>query len=91
MIKDNEQVAELRAQSRDNLFEKPKPAMEEELQALLGETEPPFPDHYIAVQPPKGFILPKIDLYNGKIDPIKHLSHYRQAMALYNYSDAIIC
>ena len=89
-VKGNEQVAESRARLRTSTPEKPKPNAEEELQALLGETGPPFPDHIMKAQPPKGFVLPKIDLYNGKTDPIEHLSHYRHVMALHSHSDAIM-
>ena len=74
-VKDSEQVAESRAQPGIGPLERPKPAIEEELQALLGETRPPFPDHILMDQPPKGFVLFKIDLYNGKSNPTEHLNH----------------
>ena len=42
-------------------------------------------------QPPNGFVLPKIALYNGKTDPTEHLSHYQHATTLYSHSYAIMC
>uniref|UniRef100_A0A2N9HTR1 Retrotransposon gag domain-containing protein n=1 Tax=Fagus sylvatica TaxID=28930 RepID=A0A2N9HTR1_FAGSY len=29
--------------------------------------------------------------YNGKTDPVAHLSHYRRSMALYNGNDTLMC
>uniref|UniRef100_A0A2N9HPP5 Retrotransposon gag domain-containing protein n=1 Tax=Fagus sylvatica TaxID=28930 RepID=A0A2N9HPP5_FAGSY len=29
--------------------------------------------------------------YNGKTDPVEHLSHYRQSMALHNGNDVLMC
>ena len=29
--------------------------------------------------------------YNGKSDPVDHLSHYQQSMALYNGNNALMC
>uniref|UniRef100_A0A2N9IK88 RNase H type-1 domain-containing protein n=1 Tax=Fagus sylvatica TaxID=28930 RepID=A0A2N9IK88_FAGSY len=40
--------------------------------------------------PPK-FVSPSLPVYDGKSDPVGHLSRYRQAMALHNNNDALMC
>ena len=88
---DDEQVAESGTLAQSARPDQAKLTTEEELEILLGETGPPFSEDVMRAQPPKGFSLPKLDLYSGKTDPTEHLSHYRHAMALYSHSDAIMC
>ena len=40
---------------------------------------------------PTKFTTPNMTAYNGRSDPVGHLSHYRQSMALYNRNDALMC
>jgi hypothetical protein len=40
---------------------------------------------------PTKFTPPNLISYNGKTDPVAHLSHYKQSMALYNGNDALMC
>uniref|UniRef100_A0A2N9HIA5 Uncharacterized protein n=1 Tax=Fagus sylvatica TaxID=28930 RepID=A0A2N9HIA5_FAGSY len=40
---------------------------------------------------PARFVPPNLAVYNGKGDPVGHLSRYRQSMALHNSNDALMC
>ena len=40
---------------------------------------------------PTKFAPLNLIFYNGKTDPVAHLSHYRQSMALYNGNNSLIC
>ena len=40
---------------------------------------------------PEKFNPPKFTLYDGKLDPISHISHFRHMMALWNHIDALMC
>ncbi|XP_028116466.1 uncharacterized protein LOC114314209 [Camellia sinensis] len=44
-----------------------------------------------AVEPPRKYSPPKFILYDGKTDPLTHISHYRQMMSLWNRDDALMC
>ena len=51
----------------------------------------PFTAEIEDVDPPTGFTMPKFTRYDGKSDPVDHISHYRQAMSLYRKNDALLC
>ncbi|XP_028103497.1 uncharacterized protein LOC114302650 [Camellia sinensis] len=40
---------------------------------------------------PAGFHQPKFTLYDGKIDPYMHVSHFQQVMAGHRRNDALMC
>ena len=40
---------------------------------------------------PVRFVPPNLAVYNGKGDPVGHLSRYRQSIALHNSNDALMC
>ena len=40
---------------------------------------------------PTKFTSPNLTVYNRRSDPVGHLSHYKQAMALYSTNDALMC
>ena len=40
---------------------------------------------------PKRFGQPTFTVYNGKTDPIKHVSHFNQKMAIYSKNKALMC
>ena len=54
-------------------------------QALRKATQSPFSNKIERTNHPP-FIS-----YNGKTDPIKHVSHYIQMMSLHSQNDALIC
>ena len=37
------------------------------------------------------FIRPPFNSYDGKTDPIEHVSHYIQMMSLHTHNDALMC
>ena len=37
------------------------------------------------------FIRPPFNSYNGKTDPVEHVSHYIQMMSLHTHNNALIC
>ena len=40
---------------------------------------------------PRRFNRPSFILYDGKVDPVEHVSHYIQIMSLYNQNDTLMC
>ena len=40
---------------------------------------------------PKRFNHPPFIFYDGKIDPVEHVSYYIQLMALYSQNDGLMC
>ena len=40
---------------------------------------------------PAKFVTPPLAVYDGKSDPVGHLSRFRQAMAIHNSNDALMC
>ena len=51
----------------------------------------PFSSKIERAKLPTKFTPPNLISYNGKTDPVAHLSHYRQSMVLYNGNDAFMC
>ncbi|XP_028112451.1 uncharacterized protein LOC114310608 [Camellia sinensis] len=43
------------------------------------------------MRPPKKFTAPKFMSYDGKSDPLTHISHYRQMMSLWSQDEALMC
>ena len=37
------------------------------------------------------FTAPRFDTYNGQTDPVAHISHYQQRMALCCHNDPLMC
>ena len=40
---------------------------------------------------PSKFTRPPFNSYNGKTDPVEHVSHYIQMMSLHTHNDALMC
>ena len=40
---------------------------------------------------PSKFTRPPFNSYNGKTDPVEHVSHYIQMMSLHTHSNALMC
>ena len=40
---------------------------------------------------PSRFTRPSFNSYDGKTDPVEHVSHYIQMMSLHTHSDALMC
>ena len=43
------------------------------------------------VAPPRRFHQPTFTIYNGRIDPVKHVSHFNQKMAVYSKDETLMC
>uniref|UniRef100_A0A2N9HKB0 Uncharacterized protein n=1 Tax=Fagus sylvatica TaxID=28930 RepID=A0A2N9HKB0_FAGSY len=40
---------------------------------------------------PERFTAPRLDIYNGRTDPVAHIDHYHHRMALWRYKDPLMC
>ena len=40
---------------------------------------------------PKRFTRPTFTIYDGKTDPVEHVSHYNQSMVIYSKNKALMC
>ena len=40
---------------------------------------------------PRRFNQPTFSLYNGRIDPVEHVSHFNQKMAVHSKDEALMC
>ena len=40
---------------------------------------------------PNRFTCPPFNCYDGKTNPVKHVSHYIQMMSLHTHNDALMC
>ena len=40
---------------------------------------------------PRGFTQPTFTIYDGKFDPIEHVSYYNQSMVIYSWNEALMC
>ena len=51
----------------------------------------PFTPEIEGIDPLKKLTPPKFNLYHEKSDPMSHISHFKQMMALWNHLDAPMC
>ena len=54
-------------------------------------SSPPFSREIERTVLPVRFTAPRFDAYNGRIDPVAHISHYQQRMALCRHNDPLMC
>ena len=40
---------------------------------------------------PRRFTRPTFTIYDGRTDPMEHVSHYTQSMAIYAKNEALMC
>ena len=40
---------------------------------------------------PQWFTQPTFTMYNGKTDPVKHVSHFNQRMVIHSKNEALMC
>lgn len=50
-----------------------------------------FDLHIINFEPPRGFMVPKVTMYDGTSDLFDHLMHFRQLMTLDIGNNVLIC
>jgi hypothetical protein len=51
----------------------------------------PFSEEIEQAKLPERFTAPRIEVYNGRKDPVAHIGHYHQRMALWRYNDPLMC
>ena len=59
--------------------------------ALSQVAKSPFMRNIEGASLPRRFHQPTFTLYNGRTDPMKHVSHFSQKMAVYSRDEALIC
>ena len=59
--------------------------------ALCKVTQSLFLDNIELAQMPSRFTLPPFNSYDGKTDPVKHVSRYIQMMFLHTHNDVLMC
>ena len=65
-------------------------AMNAMSRALRKVARSPFSDDIERAEMPSRFTRPPFNCYNGKTDPVEHVSHYIQIMSLHTHNDALI-
>ncbi|KAK9177410.1 hypothetical protein WN944_029432 [Citrus x changshan-huyou] len=56
---------------------------------ILLAANSPLSKKVMEIQLPKKFVTPRFRFYNGTSDPINHVRHNKQTMALYEHDDAL--
>ncbi len=51
----------------------------------------PFLDKIEQAELPERFTTPRLEIYNGRTDPVAHIDHYHHRMALWRYKDLLMC
>ena len=59
--------------------------------ALNRISKSPFARKIDAGRLPKRFTQPTFTLYNGRTDPVEHVSYFNQKMAVYSSNEALMC
>jgi len=59
--------------------------------ALRKTARSPFSDDIKRAEMPSRFTRPPFNCYDGKTNPIEHISHYIQMMSLHTHNDALMC
>ena len=66
-------------------------AMDAISHALRRAAQSPFSNEIEHAQMSRRFSRPPFISYDGKTDPVEHVSHYIQMMSLYNKKDSLMC
>ena len=51
----------------------------------------PLGQHILDYEPPHGFVIPSLAMYDGSSDPYDHMLHFNQAMILNAGDDRLLC
>ena len=51
----------------------------------------PFSSHIERAELPYHFTQPTFTIYNGRTDPVEHVSHFNQRMTIYSRNKALMC
>ena len=60
-------------------------------EALSQVSKSPFMRNIEDASLPRRFHQPTFTLYNGRIDPMEHVSHFSQKMAVHSKDEALMC
>ena len=60
-------------------------------EALSQVGKSPFTGNIEDASLPRRFHQPTFTLYNGRIDPVEHVSHFNQKMAVHSRDEALMC
>ena len=66
-------------------------AMDAMSRALRRATRSSFSDDIERALMPSRLTRPPFNSYDGKTDPVKHISHYIHMMSLHSHNDALMC
>ena len=59
--------------------------------ALRQISKSPFTRRFDRANLPQWFTQPTFTIYNGRIDPVEHVSHFNQRMAVHSKNKALRC
>ena len=59
--------------------------------ALCQISQSPFSEEIVKTNLPKRFTKATFTIYDGKINPVEHVSHYNQSMAICFKNEALMC
>ena len=59
--------------------------------ALNQISRSPFTSRIEGGKLPRRFAQPMFTMYNGRTDPIEHVSHFNQRMVVHSRNEALIC
>ena len=59
--------------------------------ALRQISKLPFTCRIDMAKLPHRFTQPTFTIYNGRTDPVKHVSHFNQKMAVHSRNEALMC
>ena len=51
----------------------------------------PLGQHILDYEPPRGFVIPPLSMYNGSYDLYDHMLHFNLAMILNTGNDRLLC
>uniref|UniRef100_A0A2N9FCE9 Uncharacterized protein n=1 Tax=Fagus sylvatica TaxID=28930 RepID=A0A2N9FCE9_FAGSY len=51
----------------------------------------PFSNAIEQAELPERFTAPRLEIYNGRTNPVAHIDHYHHRMALWRYKDPLMC
>ena len=54
-------------------------------------SQSPFSEEIEKIDLPRRFTKPTFTIYDGRTDPMEHVSHYTQSMAIYAKNEALMC
>ena len=59
--------------------------------ALRQISKSPFTRRFDRANLPQWFTQPTFTIYNGRIDPLEHVSHFNQRMVVHSKNKALLC